>query len=58
MVVRLSALHTRRTLLPINVIILMFLVRIYVKRLSKPQSLVQPEGLGKFKNHLIGYTPT
>jgi hypothetical protein len=24
-------------------------------RLSKPQGLVRPEGLGKFKNHLIEY---
>jgi hypothetical protein len=23
--------------------------------LSKPQGVVRPEGLGKFKNHLIGY---
>jgi hypothetical protein len=28
----------------------MFLVLISVKRPSKPQSLMRPEGLGKFKN--------
>jgi hypothetical protein len=50
MSVRLSALRTRRNLLPRNIIILMFLVLISVKRLSKPQGLVQPEGLGTFKN--------
>jgi hypothetical protein len=33
-------------------IIFMFLVLISVR--SKPQELVRPEGLGKFKNHLIG----
>jgi hypothetical protein len=52
MVVSLSALSTRHTLLPRNIIIFMFLVLISV-RLSKPQGLVRPEGLGKFKNHLI-----
>jgi hypothetical protein len=44
MAVRLSALRTRRTLLPRNIIISMFLVLIYVT------GLVRPEGLGKFKN--------
>jgi hypothetical protein len=56
MAVRLSALRTRRTLLPRNIIIFMFLVLISVKRLSKPQGLVRPEGLGKFKkNHFLRY---
>jgi hypothetical protein len=50
MAVRLSALRTGRTLLPRNIIILMFPVLISVKRLSKPQGLVRAEGLGKFKN--------
>jgi hypothetical protein len=49
MMVRLSALRTRRTLLPRNIIIFMFLVLISVRGLSKPQGLVRPEGLGKFK---------
>jgi hypothetical protein len=44
----LSAARTRRTLLPRNIIIFMFLVIISV-RLSKPQGLVQPQGLSKFK---------
>jgi hypothetical protein len=48
MAVRLSALRTSRTLLPTNIIIFMFLVLISVG-LSKPQNLVQLEGLGKFK---------
>jgi hypothetical protein len=43
MVVRLSALRTRHTLLPRNIIIFVFLVLISV--LSKPQGLVRPEGL-------------
>jgi hypothetical protein len=47
MAVQLSALRTSRTLLPRNIIILMLLVLI---RLSKPQGLMQSEGLGKFKN--------
>jgi hypothetical protein len=42
--------RTRRTLLHRNIIIFMFLVLISVKMLDKPQSLVRPEGLGKFKN--------
>jgi hypothetical protein len=46
MAVRLSALRTRRTLLPRN-INFMFLVLISV--MSKPQGLARPEGLGKFK---------
>jgi hypothetical protein len=50
MAVRLSALRTRRILLPRNIIIFLPLVLISVKRLSKPQGLVRPEGLGKFKN--------
>jgi hypothetical protein len=40
-VVRLSALRTRRTLLPKNVL---------CWRLSESQGLVRPEGLGKFRN--------
>jgi hypothetical protein len=44
MAVRLSALRARRTLLPRNIIILMFLVLISVNGLSKPQGLVRPEG--------------
>jgi hypothetical protein len=63
MAVRLTALHTRHTLLPRNIIIviiiiiiiiIMFLVLISV-RLSKPQGLLWPEGLFKFKNspHLV-----
>jgi hypothetical protein len=43
MAVRLSALRTRRTLLPRNIIILMFLVLL-------EEDLVRPEGLGEFKN--------
>jgi hypothetical protein len=54
MVVRLSALRTRRTLLPTNIIILMFLVLISVRGWVN-HGFVRPEGLGKFKNHLIGY---
>jgi hypothetical protein len=55
MAVRLSALRTSRALLPRNIIFLL-LVLISVKRLSKPQGLVRPEGLGKLKKyiHLIG----
>jgi hypothetical protein len=53
--VRLSALRTGSTLLPINFIIFTFLVRISVRGLGKPQGLVRPERLGKFKNRLIGY---
>jgi hypothetical protein len=49
MVVRLWALRTRRTSLPTNIIILMFLVLISV-RVSKLHGLVRQEGLGKFKN--------
>jgi hypothetical protein len=45
MAVRLSALRTSRTLLPRNIIILMFLVLISVRGW-----VVRPEGLGKFKN--------
>jgi hypothetical protein len=41
----------RRTLLPRNIIFLL-LVLISVTRLSKPQGLERPEGLGKFKNSL------
>jgi hypothetical protein len=41
MAARLSALRTRRTLLPRNIIIFMVLVLISVKRLSKPQGLVR-----------------
>jgi hypothetical protein len=41
MAVRLSALRSRPTLLSRNIIIFMFL--------CKPQGLVRPEGLGKFK---------
>jgi hypothetical protein len=56
MAVRLSDLHTRRTSLPRNIIIFMFLVLISVRGLNKPQGLERPEGLGKLKkNHLIGY---
>jgi hypothetical protein len=55
MAVSVSALRTRRTLLPSNSIIFMFLVFISVRGRVKPQGLVRPEGLGKFKNHLIGY---
>jgi hypothetical protein len=49
MAVGLLALRTGRTLLPRNIIIFMFVVLISVKRLSKPQGLVRPDGLGKFK---------
>jgi hypothetical protein len=49
MVAGLAALGTGSTLLPRNIIIFMFLVLISVG------GLVRPEGLGKFKNHLIGY---
>jgi hypothetical protein len=35
---------------PRNTIIFMFLVSISVRGRVKPQSLVRPEGLGKFKN--------
>jgi hypothetical protein len=42
-----SLTHRRRALLPINIIFLL-LVLISV-RLSKPQGLVRPEGLGKLK---------
>jgi hypothetical protein len=54
MVVRLLALRTRRTLLPWNIIILMFLVLISVMELVNP-GLVRPEGLDKFKKspHLV-----
>jgi hypothetical protein len=54
MAVRLCVIHTRCTLLPRNIIILMFLVLSSVKRLSKPQGQARLDGLGKFKNHLIG----
>jgi hypothetical protein len=56
MVVRMSVLRTRRTLLPRNIIICLFLVLISVKRLSKSQGLVRPEELRKLKTfvHLIG----
>jgi hypothetical protein len=55
MAVRLSALRTGRALLPRNIIFLL-LILIYVRRLSKPQDLVRPEGLGTLKKfiHLIG----
>jgi hypothetical protein len=53
MVVRLSALRTRHTLLPRNIIFVSGTH--FCQRLSKPQSPARPEGLGKFKNHLIGY---
>jgi hypothetical protein len=48
MAVRLSALRTRRTLHPRNIIIFMFLVLISDRGWVNPR--VQPEGLGKFKN--------
>jgi hypothetical protein len=54
MAVRLSALRTGRAVLPRYIIIFMFLVLISVS-LSKLQGLVRPEGLGNFKNHLVGY---
>jgi hypothetical protein len=53
MAVRLSAPRTGRTLRPKNIIIFMVPVLISVKRLSEPQSLVLPEGLGKLKYHLL-----
>jgi hypothetical protein len=53
---RLSALRTGRTLLPRNIIIFMFLVFISVRD-SKPQGLVRPEGLGKFKTTLLDIEP-
>jgi hypothetical protein len=49
MAVRLSVLRTRHILLPRNIIIFMFPVLISVRGLVN-QSLVLPEGLGKFKN--------
>jgi hypothetical protein len=55
MAVRLSALRTRRTLLPRNIIIFLMLLVLISGRGCKPQGLVRPGGLGKFKNHLIGY---
>jgi hypothetical protein len=51
MAVKLSAFRTGRALLPRNIIVLL-LVLIYVKRLSKPQGLVLLE-TEKFI-HLIG----
>jgi hypothetical protein len=49
MVARLSALSTRRTLLPRNIIIFMFVV---------PQGLVRQEWLGEFKKiSLSGIEP-
>jgi hypothetical protein len=50
MAVRLSALSTGRTLLPRNIIICSISGTHFCYRLSKPQGLVRPEGLGKFKN--------
>jgi hypothetical protein len=46
MVVSLSALRTRRTLLSRNIFMFMFLLLISVSGLSKRQGLVRPEGLG------------
>jgi hypothetical protein len=57
MAVRLSALCTRHTLLLRNMIIFMFLVLISVKRLSKPQGLVWPEGLVNLKITSLGIEP-
>jgi hypothetical protein len=53
MAVRLSALRTGLTLLPRNIIFNASDTH-FCSRLSKPQGLVLPEGLGKFRNHLIG----
>jgi hypothetical protein len=52
MAVRLSALRTRCTLLPRNIIILMFLVLISVTGWVNPQGLVRPKWLGKFKKKI------
>jgi hypothetical protein len=49
MAVKLSALRTRRTLPPRNIIIFNVSGTHFCWRLSKPQGLVRPEGLGKFK---------
>jgi hypothetical protein len=48
MVVKLSALRTRRTLLPRNIIILSFWYS-FLLEVDKPQGLVRPEGLSKSK---------
>jgi hypothetical protein len=55
MAVRLSALRTSRAILPRNITCLL-LVLISVTRLSKPQGVARPEGLGKIKKiiQLIG----
>jgi hypothetical protein len=44
-----TALRTRRTLLPRNIIIFMFWYPFLLEAESKSQGLVRPEGLGKFK---------
>jgi hypothetical protein len=54
MAVSLSALRTRRTLLPRNIIIFMFLVLTSVRD-SKPQDVVRPEDQVNLKIDLIGY---
>jgi hypothetical protein len=56
MAARLLALHAGRPLLPRNIIFLL-LVLISVKRLSKSQGLLRPEGLGKFNKFInsIGF---
>jgi hypothetical protein len=49
MIVRVLGPRTRRTLLPRNIIIFMFLVLISIRGWVKSQGLVLPEGLGKLK---------
>jgi hypothetical protein len=48
MAVRLSALRTRRTR---NIIIFNASSTYFCQKLSKPQGLVRPEGLGKLKKN-------
>jgi hypothetical protein len=49
MATRLSSLLTDRTLLPRNIIFFNVSSTHFCQRLSKPQGVVRPEGLGKFK---------